>query len=286
MRISREAEQYILQCQLTALEEQEYENDDHDSIQEPVTVNSLREAKPLLDKGITVVLNGKHLTAKNGRVFAAPAHVINRSVKLGFEEAELVSGAMRVMEHHIAHGSVKHMYRLLQQDAQKSFDDFKEAIKPHTSADDTQYLIAKDLNEIEARAKNFPLITAKQASVLFGEVSAANPSRLVAKLKKEMKLLGFYFGNSRNIQIPAFQFDTERLGVYKPVERLCHIFDGLNDWGVYKWLTTHNDDLECTPAQAISRPELGEDLLYLAGLFKSQSTLRDLTFASEEQDYE
>lgn len=286
MRISREIEQYILQCQLTPVEEQEYVNDDHDCIQEPVIVNSMREAKTLLDKGINVVLDGKYLTSRGGRIFLSQPHMINRSVKLGFEEAELVSGAMRVMEHHIAHGSIKHMYHLLQQDAQKSFDDFKDAIKLHTSADDTQYLIAKDLNEIEARAKDFPLLTAKQAAILFGEVSAANPSRLVAKLKKESKLLGFYFGNSRNIQIPAFQFDTERLGVYKPVKKLCHIFDGLNDWGVYKWLTTYSDDLECTPAQALSRPELEEDLLYLAGLFKSQSTLRDLTFASEEQDNE
>jgi hypothetical protein len=72
--------------------------------------------------------------------------------------------------------------------------------------------------------------------------------------------------------------------VYKPVEKLCHILDELNDWGVYKWLTTHDEDLECTPAQAISRPELEEDLLYLAGVFKSESTLRGLNVTSVKND--
>ncbi|GLQ71238.1 hypothetical protein [Vibrio penaeicida] len=283
MHISKEAEQYILQCQLMAFDEEASESE---NTQGTVLAKSKSEARKLVEQGKTVIIDGKTMSKVEGRTYIGGSEAIHQRLRLGRNDVEMMSGAMRVMQQYIDHGSLDRMLNLLQKDAESSFDDFKEAIKPHSNIDETQYLIAKDLNEIEARAKDYPLIQAKQAATMFGELGAANPSRLVGKLKKEHKIIGFYFGNSRNIQIPVFQFDPINLGVYPPVEKLCRMLDGLNDWGVYKWLTTFDEDLECTPAQALSQPKLEGDLLYLAGLFKSESTLASLDFVAEGQDNE
>ncbi|CCN40124.1 hypothetical protein VIBNIFTn2_120106 [Vibrio nigripulchritudo FTn2] len=266
MATLNQEEHYLLKCEFKPLEVADYAVE--------VVGEPLPAIANLPESSMKVLVNpGVH---KAGIV-----PVVNDQVTIDSQDVSLVWGAMRALRHHISHGSLEHMVRILQDDAEKSFDDFKEAIKPHGRADDTQYLIAKDLNDIEARTSDYPLTSAKHAAVLYGEMNSANPSRLVAKLKKEFKILGFYFGNSRNIQIPIFQFDTDSLGVYETVPKLCRIFDDLNDWGVYKWLTSFDEDLECTPAQAIRRPELEDDLLYLAGLFKSASTLRELSFVAE-----
>lgn len=281
MQISKKTKRYILQYQLIALDEDKHESGGSLEPVIPVIVKSKEEAQPYLTQGKTVILDGLTMSTVKGSTHVGKLETMNQSLSLGSGDVKRIHDAMRIVQQYIDHGSLERMMQVLQKDFEKNFNDLKEAIKPHSNADDTQYLIAKSLNEIEARTSDYPLITAKQAAALYGEVSAVNSSRLITKLKKELKIIGFYFGNSRSIQIPAFQFDMVSLGVHKPVERLCHILDGLNDWGVYKWLTTHNDDLGCTPAQAINRPELAEDLLYLASIFKSESTLRDLTFVSK-----
>lgn len=140
-----------------------------------------------------------------------------------------------------------------------------------------QYQLAQRLNDIEARASEYPLVTPKDASRLLGELSATNPSRLVATLKAEHKLFAFNFGDAKSVQVPAFQFKPD-LGVFSVVPKLCRILSGLNDWGVYHWFTTYSPDLDCSPAEALAISELGDDLVYLAGLFKSSSTLRELSF--------
>lgn len=281
MQFSKESKQYILQCQLIALDDDRRES--KDSL-EPVIVKSKKEAQVHLNQGRTVILNGLVMSMMKGQTYLIKPETISQNLRLSSGDVERVNGAMRLIQRYIDHGSLDRMVKLLQIDAEKSFCDFKEAVGLISNTNDTHYLIAKDLKEIEARTNKYPLIPAKQAAIFLGEVNITNPSRLVAKLKKELKIIGFYFGNSRKIQIPAFQFDMINLGVYKPVEKLCHILDELNDWGVYKWLTTHDEDLECTPAQAISRPELEEDLLYLAGVFKSESTLRGLNVTSAKND--
>lgn len=278
MQFLKEAEKYILQCRLITLDEDKHEG--RDSL-ETVIAQSEKEAQLYLAQGRTVILKGAPMSMVTLQTDNVKPEMINQSLRLSLGDIEKVNDVMRLIQRYIDNDSLDNMIQLLQKDAEKSFDDFKEAIRPHLNVDDTQHLIARKLNEIEAKKNEYPLVTAEQAAALFGEVDTSNPSRLVAKLKKELKIIGFYFGNSHNIQIPAFQFDLARLGVHKPVSKLCHILDGLNDWGVYKWLTTHNADLECTPAQAISRPELEEDLLYLAGMFKSDSTLRDSNFVSQ-----
>ncbi len=281
MQFSKESKQYILQCQLIALDGDRRES--KDSL-EPVIVKSKKEAQVHLNQGRTVILNGLVMSMMKGQTYLIKPETISQNLRLSSGDVERVNSAMRFIQRYIDHGSLDHMVKLLRVDAEKSFCDFKEAVGLSANTNDTHYLIAEDLKEIEARTNKYPLIPAKQAAIFLGEVNITNPSRLVAKLKKELKIIGFYFGNSRKIQIPAFQFDMINLGVYKPVEKLCHILDELNDWGVYKWLTTHDEDLECTPAQAISRPELEEDLLYLAGVFKSESTLRGLNVTSAKND--
>ncbi|MEF1281768.1 hypothetical protein QTO05_22085 [Vibrio fortis] len=272
MQFSKEAKQYILQCQLIELDE--HANESKNCL-EPVNVESQKELEYYLAQRRTVILNGLIMSSANDQTCIKKP----KCLRLDGSEIEKINEAISLIQRHIDCGSLERVMQLLRKDAEISFEDYEEVIEPPTKR-----LITKKLNEIEARTSEYPFISAKQAADLLGDVNATNPSRLIAQLKKERKIIGFYFGNSSEIQIPAFQFNRSSLGVHKPVEKLCHTLDHLNDWGVYKWLTTYDEDLKCTPAQAISRPALEKDLLYLAGIFKSESTLRDSIFTSEENN--
>ncbi|MDA0383557.1 hypothetical protein [Vibrio owensii] len=162
-----------------------------------------------------------------------------------------------------------------------AFENFRSVLK-ETQASEEQFAAAKVLNDIESRVSEYPMCSVATAAKLLGEVTTKNPSRVIATARKENKIFAFTFGSAKNIQVPFFQFNTKKLGVYEPVPELCRILSGLNDWGVYQWLTTHSADLETAPAVALKHESLWDDLLLLAGLFKSQNTYRDLSFTAAE----
>lgn len=166
------------------------------------------------------------------------------------------------------------------QAAEEKFIDLKGQLKTQR-ASLAQLAIAQQLNEIETRTENYPLLSAKDAAKLYGDFRSTNPSRVVSNAKQANEIFAFNFGNSKNVQVPAFQFKPQ-LGVYAAVPKLCRILSGLNDWGVYHWFTSEAEDLGCTPADALAKPDLEGDLLYLAGLFKNDSTFRSLSFESDQ----
>lgn len=185
----------------------------------------------------------------------------------------------RMLAHHLQQGDVGWLLDELEQKAGQEFMQFKEAIKPHNS-DQTQFDIAQSLNDIEERIEDYPLLTPKQAAVLMGEMNSKNPSRVINTAREQGNILVFYFGDSKTAQIPAFQFKpgAQGFGSWEVMPKLINILKGVHDWGVYSWFTTENEDLGCTPADAIGDPGRTSDLLYLAGLLKSESTLRDLNY--------
>ncbi len=122
-------------------------------------------------------------------------------------------------------------------------------------------------------------ISSQKAYEILGISGAENPSLELSKMKKDSKVLAFVFPPSPHIQIPDFQFNDK--GIHPIVPQLCKILDGLNDIGVYRWLNSYCEDLRCKPYQAIDHPFLHNDLIYLAGLFKSHSTLRYLSHFKE-----
>lgn len=188
----------------------------------------------------------------------------------------------RVLAYSIQSGGIHDLVNELEQRVDSDFLRFKEDLKQH-AMDETQFSIANSLNEIEERTTQFPLFSPKQAAVLLGDVTSKNPSRTINKAKEDGELFVFYFGNTKTAQVPSFQFNTRTLGVWKIIPKLAKTLKGLNDWGVYSWFTTDSDDLGCTPAEAVSKPEAYDDLTYLAGLFKSESTLRDLNFVAHSE---
>ncbi|WED25800.1 hypothetical protein L3V77_12180 [Vibrio sp. DW001] len=64
-------------------------------------------------------------------------------------------------------------------------------------------------------------------------------------------MFAFSFGDDNNLKIPAFQFSTIGRGIVKVVPDLFQILQGINDYGVFQWLTAQDTDLSCTPAEAI-----------------------------------
>lgn len=189
----------------------------------------------------------------------------------------------RVLAYSIQSGGIHELVMELEKKVDSDFLSFKEDLKQH-AMDETQFCIAKSLNAIEERAKQFPLLSPKQAAILLGDIANKNPSRTINKAKEDGELFVFYFGNAKTAQIPSFQFNTNTLGVWEVIPKLVKTLGGLNDWGVYSWFTTESDDLGCTPAEAVSKPETYNDLRYLAGLFKSESTLRDLDFIAANNE--
>jgi len=181
----------------------------------------------------------------------------------------------------IENDGIETLAKDLEKDLEVDFNEFKKSVKPH-SMSETQYVLAQSLNAIEKRVAEFPLVSPKEAAMLMGEVNSTNASRTISAARDQKRIFAFTFGDSKATQVPAFQFNATALKVWQPVPELAQILSGLNDWGVYSWFTTHNYDLECTPAEALGRPDLYEDLVYLAGLFKSESTLAHLSFIAED----
>lgn len=145
-------------------------------------------------------------------------------------------------------------------------------------------IMTAQLNNIKQRAIEFPLITPTDAVGFLGNITTKNPSEFILREKEKLQLFAFNFGDSESIEVPLFQFNPVNNAVYNVVPKLCRILNGLNDFGVYIWFTTVSDDLKCTPAEAIKNPELEDDLIFLAGLFYSNSQLSDLDFTVEKNN--
>lgn len=139
-------------------------------------------------------------------------------------------------------------------------------------------IINQRLREIETKSKDFPFVDENTAVFLMGKLNAANSKSIVIDAQKKHSLLVFSFGKADCIYIPEFQFQKHGTGVMPVVPELCKILSGLNDWGVFDWLTSYSEDLQCTPADAIHDQELIDDLVYLAGLFSSESRLSHLSY--------
>lgn len=148
MQVSKKADLYIFQCQLIALDEDNHETEDS---LKPVLVKSKTEAQQFLAQGQTVIFDGLVMSRMKAQTHSGKPEMINQNVRLNSGDVEKVNDIMRLMQHHIRNGSLDRMTQLLLKDAEKNFDDFKVAVNPYSSADETRYLIAKDLNEIEAK---------------------------------------------------------------------------------------------------------------------------------------
>ncbi len=162
MQYSKDAKQYILQCQLIALDKEKH---GFESSLMPVFVKTKKEAKDYLSQGRTVVLNGLAISKTKGQTYNEKAAAINQTIRLGKNDVEKINITMRLIQRYIDHGSLDRMMQLLKIDAEENFDHFKESIRLNLSANDTQYLIAKNLNEIEAKLSEYPLVSVKQAVV-------------------------------------------------------------------------------------------------------------------------
>ncbi len=192
-----------------------------------------------------------------------------------------IANILRLVTNLSNQGMLKQANHALEKVLQQSFFDLKEAIG-RRKASEIQYLIAKQLNDIEALTSHYPLLTAKQATAMLGDLSARSVSRTINTACQEGRLFVFYFGDAKNAQIPEFQFNVETLGVHEVVPRLCKVLRGINDWAVYKWFSSYSEDLGCTPANAIERKECWDDLVYLAGIFASSCNLRELNYVARD----
>ena len=178
-------------------------------------------------------------------------------------------------------GELDHFLSMAEEHAEHSLMEFKRSVKARNYSP-AQYELVQALNTIEKKVTEFPLVTPKQATTLLGMFASSNPSRDIGKLVKQNKLLGFSFGEAKVLQLPAFQIDDKELKVWPPVHRICELLSNLNDWAVYDWLTTDNDDLGTTPADALKRAELYDDLLDVAGLFRNENKHAHLSFSEKE----
>lgn len=192
-----------------------------------------------------------------------------------------IANILRLVTNLSNQGMLKQANHALEEVFQQSFFDLKETVG-RRKASEVQYLIAKQLNDIETLASQYPLLTAKQATAMFGDLSTRSVSRTINTACQEDRLFVFYFGDAKNAQIPEFQFNVETLGVHEVVPRLCKVLKGINDWAVYKWFSSYSEDLGCTPANAIERKERWDDLVYLAGIFASSCNLRDLNYVARD----
>lgn len=70
------------------------------------------------------------------------------------------------------------------------------------------------------------------------------------------------------------------------IPRLCELFGELNDWAVFHWFTTFNEDLGMTPATALKEASRHGELLELAGLYVNESQCKHLSFSIDGNDNE
>ena len=203
-------------------------------------------------------------------------------VQLEIHAAEAqMSRILELTERFSQNGELADFLNLAEEHAEHGLLEFKRSVKK-SSYSPAQYELVQTLNTIEKKITEFPLVTPKQATQLLGMFASSNPSRDIGKLVKQNKLFGFSFGESKVLQLPAFQFDDKELKAWPPVNRLCELLSNLNDWAVYDWLTTDNDDLGTTPAEALKRPDLYDDLLDIAGLYRNENKHAHLSFNVKE----
>ncbi|QCZ95443.1 hypothetical protein [Salinimonas iocasae] len=211
-----------------------------------------------------------------------PLKIRGETVQVEVHAAEAqMSRILELTELFAQSGELDHFLSMAEEHAEHSLMEFKRSVKARNYSP-AQYELVQALNTIEKKVTDFPLVTPKQATQLLGMFASSNPSRDIGKLVKENKLLGFSFGEAKVLQLPAFQIDDKKLKVWPPVHRLCELLSGLNDWAVYDWLTTDNDDLGTTPADALKRSELYDDLLDVAGLFLNENKHAHLSFSVKE----
>ena len=135
---------------------------------------------------------------------------------------------------------------------------------------------------LDERITQFPLVSLEEAVCLLGYRDDEDALHLVNEAKKNHQLFAFnFFNDGKPVGIPLFQIDFDKAQVFAVVPKLCAMLSQLNDIGVYCWLTSFDEDLGCTPAEAFQNPEKEDTLMYLAGLFVSDSTLRNLDFTAE-----
>lgn len=167
-------------------------------------------------------------------------------------------------------GKLDNFLNLAENHAESLLMEFKRTVKS-SGYSPAQYGLVQTLNAIEKKVDDFPLVTPRQATKLLGMFASTNPSRDIGRLINENKLFGFSFGESKVLQLPAFQFNTAELKPWVPVSRLCELLHELNDWAVYDWMTTYNEDLGTTPAHALAIPDLYDDLIDIAGLYRNEN---------------
>ncbi|MPY24535.1 hypothetical protein [Shewanella sp. YLB-07] len=147
---------------------------------------------------------------------------------------------------------------------------------------EAQLAVAAHLNRIETKERNYPLVIPAKATLLLGHGENANPSRIITRLKDDRELFAFSFGQARSVRIPIFQVDLEKMKVWHIIPTLSRILAGLNDWGVYDWFTTYSEDLDAAPADCLDDKDKFDDLIILAGLFKSNSIQGNLRFTADD----
>ncbi|GAM55644.1 hypothetical protein JCM19231_2996 [Vibrio ishigakensis] len=151
---------------------------------------------------------------------------------------------------------------------------FKHAVKPFEYSS-LQYKLVQDLNSIERRAEEYPLLSPQNVGEL---CRLPNPSYDVFKLIREQKLLSFTFGESNTFLLPEFQFNLASNETWEPVPYLCVLFAEVSDWIAFEWFTTYTADLGMTPAAALQNTHLHEELADLAGLYVGECRCAHLSF--------
>jgi len=112
MQFTKEADQYILQCKLIALDGDKCES------KEPVTVQSEIEAQQHLAQERSVILNGLVMSTLKDQAHIVKPGTIEQNLRLNSSDVEKVYGAMRIMQRYIDHGELDRMMQLLQKDAE------------------------------------------------------------------------------------------------------------------------------------------------------------------------
>lgn len=242
----------------------------------------------LITKDLNSVINdpSKKLKIDMGKIshwqiLTKKITTFNKTSVLNVDESRDLTQVMALIECYASQGDLAHLVETMELDLEQRLQDFKDVIKNYRYSSE-QYALTQQLNEIESRVEHFPLLAPKQACLLMGDMSPSNPSRNIDKFKKDGRLLVFSFGDTKKAQIPAFQFDIEHQTLWPAIPRLCTLFSTLSDWGVYQWFTTFDEDLQCSPADALSQPEKLDDLLDVAGLFLNTSQLRELSFTAQK----
>lgn len=127
-----------------------------------------------------------------------------------------------------------------------------------------QYKIYSDrINEFK---KENQIFTQKQAYSVLKKPSESSPSRTINKLIGELRIFSVtYKSQGTTIGYPAFQFNVKS-GRPKPIIKkvIKALKNKYQDWDLLFWFTSFSDELECTPLQAVDKPDLHEILLEVA----------------------